>query len=218
MANNDQGTHINPAAHLADQLLRVGIDGMGSFKSAEEIADQAMQRFGDKKAATDWILSNHTRMAAVEGFVTGVGGFITLVVSIPANIAGFYLLATRMVAAIARINGHDLDDQAVRKAILLCLGGEDSGKILSTLGMATTSGRILGGIAQGVSPALQMAVNKAVTFRVLTSIGKSALGSLGRGVPVAGGVVGAAMDGILIRRIGSAAREEFDLEPEAPVA
>jgi hypothetical protein len=209
MAHDENGALSGAASRLADLLLRTGIGGKGAFKSAEAIAAQALERQGDRENATRWIVNTHTRMAAADGFITGVGGFITMVVSIPANIAGFYLVATRMTAAIAKVNGHDIEDESVRSAVLLCLAGEDAGEILTKVGLGGASGRIVSRMAQGLSPAILMAVNKAVTFRILTGIGRSTLSRLGRGVPVAGGVLGAAVDAVLIRRIATAAREEF---------
>jgi hypothetical protein len=218
MANDDAGSLSGAASRLADLLIRTGIGGKGTFKSADSIAAEALERHGDRENATRWIVNSHTRMAAADGFITGVGGFITMVVSIPANIAGFYLVATRMTAAIAKVNGHDLADEAVRSAVLLCLAGEDAGDILTKVGLGGASGRIVTRMAQGMSPTILMAVNKAVTFRILTGIGKSTLARLGRGVPLAGGVLGAAVDAVLIRRIAGAARAEFQAGEAGQVA
>jgi EcsC protein family len=209
MADDDRGALGGTATRLAELLLRTGIGGKGSFKSADEIAAQALDRTQSREDAIRWIVNTHTRMAAADGFITGVGGFITMVVAVPANIAGFYLVATRMTAAIAKVDGHDLSDEAVRSAVLLCLTGQDAGEILTKVGLGGASGRIVSRLAKGVSPAILMAVNKAVTFRILTGIGKSTLARLGRGVPLAGGVLGAAVDAVLIRRIAAAARDEF---------
>jgi EcsC protein family len=213
MAKDETGALSGAASRLADLLLRTGIGGKGAFKSAEAIAAQALERQGDRENATRWIVNTHTRMAAADGFITGVGGFITMVVSIPANIAGFYLVATRMTAAIAKVNGHDLEDEAVRTAVLLCLTGQDAGELMAKVGLGGASGQIVSRLARGVSPSILMAVNKAVTFRILTSLGRSTFARLGRGVPLAGGILGAAVDAVLIRRIASAAREEF-LDPQ----
>ena len=213
MANDDHGALGGTAARLAELLLRTGIDGKGSFASAEAIAADALKRHGDREAAVRWIVNTHTRMAAADGFITGVGGFITMVVAVPANIAGFYLVATRMTAAIAKVNGHDLEDEAVRTAVLLCLTGQDAGDLMAKVGLGGASGQMVNRLARGVSPSILMAVNKAVTFRILTSLGKSTFARLGRGVPLAGGILGAAVDAVLVRRIASAAREEF-LDPQ----
>jgi EcsC protein family len=209
MANDDPGPLSGSASRLADLLLRTGIGGKGQFKSAESIAAQALERHPDRDDAVRSIVNSHTRMAAADGFVTGVGGFITMIVSIPANIAGFYLVATRMTAAIAKVNGHDLNDEHVRSAVLLCLSREHAGDILTKVGLGSGSAGIVTQMAQGLSPAILMAVNKALTFRILTGLGKSTLSRLGRGVPLAGGVIGATVDTVLIRRIAIAAREEF---------
>jgi hypothetical protein len=218
MAHDDPGALSGTATRLADLLLRVGIGGKGQFKSAESIAAQALERHGDRENAVRWIVNSHTRMAAADGFITGVGGFITMVVSIPANIAGFYVVATRMTAAIAKVNGHDLEDEGVRSAILLCLSREHAGDILTKVGLGSATGGIVTQVAQGLSPAILMAVNKALTFRILTGLGKSTLTRLGRGVPLAGGVIGAGVDTLLIRRIATAAREEFQDRPAENVA
>ena len=213
MANDDPVALSGAASRLADLLLRTGVGGKGSFSSAESIAAQALEKHGDRENAIRYIVNSHTRMAAAEGFITGVGGYITMVVSIPANIAGFYLVATRMTAAIAKVNGHDLEDERVRSAVLLCLAGEDAGDILTRAGLGGASGGIVNQMAQGLSPAIVMAINKALTARILTGIGKSTFSRLGRGLPVAGGVLGAAVDAVLIRRIATAARQEFEDRP-----
>ena len=55
---------------------------------------------------------SHLKLAAAGGFVTSVGGFITLPVALPANVLGFYLLATRMTAAVASLRGYDITRRA----------------------------------------------------------------------------------------------------------
>ena len=37
-------------------------------------------------------------LGAASGFVTSLGGFITVPVALPLNVLGFYLIATRMTA------------------------------------------------------------------------------------------------------------------------
>lgn len=65
------------------------------------------------------------------GFVTSLGGFITMPVALPANVTGFYLLATRMVAAVAKARGYDLTQPHIRSAVLLSLVGADADDLLS---------------------------------------------------------------------------------------
>ena len=58
-----------------------------------------------------------------------------------------------------------------------------------------------------------MVLNKGIGFRLVTSVGRSALSRFGKGVPVVGGVFGAGVDAYLLRRIASHARKEFPPRP-----
>src|SRR5690606_32849209 len=106
------------AMSLVQTLLESGIDGRGPFSGAEEVAREALAGEGSVDQAIAKVTAQHTRLAAAEGFVTGLGGFITLPIALPANVAGFYLLATRLAASIAHLRGYDLHNPQIRSAIL----------------------------------------------------------------------------------------------------
>lgn len=205
----DAGMIGGAAVSLINSLLESGIDGRGPFDSAAEVAAEAMAGQGSVEKAIAKVVSGHTRLAAVEGFVTGLGGFITLPVALPANVVGFYLLATRQTAAIAALRGYDIKDPQIRSAILLTLVGADADDLLRKAGVVGPAGAMSNLAAQGLpGPALMM-VNKAVGFRLLTQFGKRTLTRFGRGIPVAGGFIGAGLDGFLVRSIAKQARREF---------
>jgi len=199
------------ATGLVSRLIDAGIDGIGPLAPAAAVADKAKAgRDGDVEAAIDDVVALHTKLAAAGGFVTGLGGFITLPIALPANVAGFYGIATRMVAATAHLRGYDLSREEVRTAVLLVLVGADADTILTKAGMSPM-GRVAGlAVKRLPAPAL-MVLNKGIGFRLLSQLGKKGLGRLGRGVPLAGGLIGAALDWWLVRRIARAAREEFVL-------
>lgn len=205
----DAGMIGGAAVSLVTTLLESGIDGRGPFDSAQQVAAEALAGQGSVEKAIKKVVAAHTRLAAVEGFVTGLGGFITLPVALPANVAGFYLLATRQTAAIAKLRGYDIADPQIRSAILLTLVGADADDLLRKAGVVGPTGAMSNLAAQGLpGPALMM-VNKAVGFRLLTQFGKRTLTRFGRGIPVAGGVLGAGLDGFLIRSVAKQARQEF---------
>jgi hypothetical protein len=58
------------------------------------------------------------------------------------------------------------------------------------------------------APAL-MVLNKGIGFQILSQTAKRNLSRLGRGVPLAGGVIGAGLDWWLLNRIGDDAKDEF---------
>lgn len=212
-APQDQGFVGNSAAKMVENLLDTGIDGKGPFDPAVDVAASALKKnAGDVEAAVDDVVSSHLKLAAAGGFVTNLGGFITLPVALPANVLGFYLLATRMTAAVASLRGHDLTQSQIRTAVLLTLVGADAADLLAKAGMVSPTGRLTNLAAQRLPGPALMVVNKAVGFRLLSTAGKKTFSRFGRNVPIVGGVVGAGLDAWLLKRISDNARREFPAE------
>lgn len=198
---------------LVQNLLDVGIDGRGPFDSAVSVADAALLRSGgNAERAIDEIVAKHIRLAGANGFVTNLGGFATMVVALPANVLGFYVLATRMAAAVAHVRGHDLQRPEVRSAVLLSLVGADAQDLLAKAGMAAPSGRLTSFATQRLSGPALMVVNKAVGFRILSQAGKGVFARFGKAVPVVGGAVGAGLDVWLLTQLADHVRAEFAAE------
>src|SRR6185436_250899 len=196
------------ATKMIERLMDVGIDGRGRFASAQKVADVAIAEHPDVEGAIGATVRAHLLLGAVGGFVTGLGGFITMSVALPANVLEFYLVATRMVATIASIRGYDIRRPEVRSAILLALVGADSDDLLAKAGYAG-SGRLANLAAQRLPGPALMALNKGVAFRLLTRVGRKSVTRFGRAVPLVGGLVGAGVDTFLLTRIADHARREF---------
>lgn len=192
---------------IARQLINVGIDGIATFDSAQKVAEAALKAEKTKVEAIDRVINSHVRLAGMNGFLTNLGGFVTVPVALPANVVGFYTLATRMVAAIAHINGHSVASEQVRSAVLLHLIGQDATKVLRGVGgTATVPVRVA---TAGLPPAALAVVNKAVAFRIAAKTGTRFLTKLPRMIPVAGGVIGAIVDVALIKKIAKDASQGF---------
>ena len=129
-----------------------------------------------------------------------------MAVSMPANVFGFYVLATRMAASVAHVRGHDLTRPEVRSAVLLSLVGADAQDLLAKAGLVAPTGRLAGIASQQLPGPALMVVNKAVGFRILSQAGK---GVFGKAVPLVGGAVGAGMDVWLLKQLADHVRTEF---------
>ena len=200
-------------AKLVQNLLDVGIDGRGPFDSATEVAESELRKAGgNADKAIDEIVSSHLKLAGASGFVTNLGGFATMVVALPANVFGFYVLATRMTAAIAHVRGHDLKVAQVRSAVLLSLVGADAQDLLAKAGMVAPTGRLASFATQRLSGPALMVVNKAVGFRILRQAGKGVFTRFGKAVPIVGGVVGAGLDVYLLKQLAEHVRTQFPAE------
>lgn len=190
------------------RMLATGINGVGPLDSAQEVVSRARSEHSDPEKAIDEVTSDHVRLAAGGGFITGVGGLVTMPVSLPGNVIGFYVLASRMVASVATLRGYDVDDEDTRTALVLTLMGADGDEVLRKAGVAG-GGRMAQIALNRVPRAAAMVINKGVGFRVATQLGARFLGRLGRAVPLAGGVIGAGLDGYLMSRLADHARHEF---------
>ncbi|WP_432513969.1 EcsC family protein [Kineococcus sp. SYSU DK001] len=205
------------AADLVQRLLAVGIDGLGPFDGAAEVAAAAREHHPSAESAIHAVQRQHTRLVAGNGFVTGLGGLLTLPVALPANVFGFHVLAVRAVAAMAELRGYDTSRPEVRSAILLTLVGADATDVLKAAGLPTggrLTGRLTGLLTSRVPAPVLMLVNKGVGFRIIARFGTQGLLRLPqRALPVVGGAVGAGVDTVMFRRIAKAA--EHALPPRA---
>lgn len=205
----DEGAASQAITKVMDMLLDIGLDGRGPIKSAAQVASAAKKEKGSREEAIHAVARGTMYRGAFGGFVTGIGGFVTMPIALPANVLEFYVQATRMVGAIASLRGYDIQDPRIRTAVLLTLVGSKSEDVLKKAGMATGGGRVTSLALRNMPPAALMVVNKAVGFNLMRGVGTKVLGRLGRGVPVAGGFFGAGVDGYMMKKIADQAMAEF---------
>jgi uncharacterized protein (DUF697 family) len=207
-----QGHRMAPdaTAGFVQEALTRAIHGVGPLPGAAHAADKQLEeQGGDVEAAIHEVIENHVRYAGAQGFVTNLGGMVTAAVTIPANITGLALLQARMVAGIAHLRGYDLTDPRVRNAVLACMLGEDvvtslvRKRKLPAPPMAIAT-------APAHDPQLDRVVAAEVTAELLTKVaGKRVVTTVGRRVPVVGGLVGAGADGFATWRVGRYADREL---------
>lgn len=191
------------ASGFVRTVLDRAVDGVGSYPGARVAGDKQLAAHGgDVDKAVHQIIENHVRLAGAQGFLTNIGGLVTMTVTVPANITGLALLQCHMVAEIAHLRGFDLSDPRVRNAVLTCMMGEEtvetmikSKQLPSTpLGIAT---------APQHDPALDRTIARAVTSELVGRIGgRRLVTSVGRRVPLMGGAIGAGADGFNTWRVG----------------
>ena len=192
------------------EALRRAIEGVGPLPPAADAADkQLAEQRGNVERAIHEVIENHVRYAGAQGFVTNIGGLVTMAVTVPTNISGLALIECRMIAGIAHLRGYDLDDPRVRNAILVCLLGEETVKSLvkdkhlpaPPMALAT---------APAHDASLDQRISTFVARDLVAKIaGKRLAVTVGRRVPVVGGVVGMGADGYATWRIGRYADREL---------
>jgi uncharacterized protein (DUF697 family) len=199
---------------LIRQAVQRAIHGVGPLPSAASAAEKQLQeQDGDVDSAVKELIENHAGMAAAQGFVTNIGGLVTMAATIPVNISGLAVLQLRMVAGIAHLRGYDLDDGRVRNAVLLCTLGDDSVKKLVKEKKVPGSPMVL-----ATAPAYDAGIDSVIAGEVTSAlvnrvVGKRAASAVVRRVPVAGGVWGAGSDGYATWQIGKYAARELRPRP-----
>ncbi|WP_158545875.1 EcsC family protein [Blastococcus sp. TF02A-30] len=161
---------------------------------------------------------NHVAIAGAQGFVTKVGGLVTLPVALPANIGASYLVQTHLAGAIAAVRGHDLDSEEVRSAVLLCLVGNMGAEVIKRFGV-TVGTKVSHTLIKKLPVAVLRQINKRVGFMLVAKYGtKRAVVTLAKGVPLVGGVIGGGVDAVVTRTVGSVADKMFAPEVEISAA
>jgi EcsC protein family len=197
-------------AGFVHQALERAIRGVGPLDGAAKAADKERdQQNGDVEKAIKELIETHVRLAGAQGFLTNIGGLVTMPVAVPANIAGLALIQCRMVAAIAHLRGYDLDDKRVRSGILASLLGEE--RMLSMIKKKKLPGTPM---AVATAPVydehLSTVMANEVAGEMITRMaGKRIAFTVGRRVPVVGGLIGAGTDGFSTWQIGRYVDREF---------
>jgi EcsC protein family len=192
------------------EALKRAIHGIGPLPPASAAADkQLREQRGDVDRAIHEVIENHVRFAGAQGFITNLGGLVTATVTIPANITGLALIQCRMIAGIAHLRGYDLTDPRVKNAILMCILGEDAidtlvkRKLLPAPPMALAT-------APAHDPDLDTIISNEVASDLIARVaGKRLAVTVGRRVPLVGGLVGMGADGFATWRIGRYADAEL---------
>ena len=192
------------------QALAKAVEGVGPLPGAAAAAEaQLREQGGHVDKAIHEVIENHVRYAGVGGFLTNIGGLVTATIVAPANITGLALIQSRMVAGIAHLRGHDIDDPRVRNAVLVTMLGQDTvTRLVKRLDIPAPPMAIA--TAPEHDPTLDQTISNAVAQDLVGQvIGKRVASTIGRRVPLVGGVVGATADGYDTWKVGRYADREL---------
>jgi len=192
------------------EALHRAIVGVGPLPAASKAAEtQLREQKGDVDKAVHEIIENHVRYAGAQGFITNIGGLVTVALTIPTNITGLALIQCRMIAAIAHLRGYDLEDPRVRNAILTCMLGEDATNRLVKKRKLPAPPMALA-TAPLHDPELDRVISAEVASELITKVaGKKLVITVGRRIPIAGGFIGMGADGYSTWKIGRYADREL---------
>jgi uncharacterized protein (DUF697 family) len=193
---------------VLDRAYEKALSGMPGLDSASQLAVSFMDKEGTLREKANSLIRWQNAKAGTSGFVTGIGGLMTLPVAIPANLASVLYIQIRMIAAIAHMGGYDLRDEKVKTLVYMCLVGNFAKDILQETGIRL--GTKFTAIAiERISEKSLLIINQRVGFRLLTTSGTKGMINLGKAVPIVGGIIGGSIDVAATNTIGKMARNTF---------
>lgn len=185
------------------------INGLPGMETADELAYKYISKSSSVDEAIDNFINWQQAKCATSGFLTGLGGIITLPVAIPANISSVIYIQTRMIATIASMKGYDLRDDQVKTLVYVSLTGQAAADILKQAGIkiGTKMSTVL---IKRMPIEMIKQINKRVGFRLVTKFGEKGIINLGKCIPIIGGVIGGTVDAVGTRTIGKTAKRVFN--------
>lgn len=209
----DQGVGpvTGSVAWAEDRLSRIQGDRYEKPGSRGRPFDPRIQEDVDKTIKR--LVRESVEAAGVNGFVTGLGGFIAMPVTIPANMAGALVVNARLAAAIAYLKGYDPKDPHVLTVATLVAVGSNAQQIGKAVGIKLGEKVAMQAIKK-IPLAVIRQINKKAGFMLLAKYGtKRSVLTLTKGVPLIGGAVGGAVDATMTGLVGRTAVAMFGTEP-----
>lgn len=204
----DQALSQSTVMKAMDWAYDKAVNGISGLDSAEEMAEDYLNGEGSLRDKANCLIRWQNTKAGTSGFVTGLGGLLTLPVTLPANITTVLFVQIRMIAAIAKMGGYDLKDDRVKSLVYTCLVASSASDVAKQTGIAIGQKLAMSAL-KNMSADVLVKINQKVGFKLFTKFGEKGVINLGKAIPLLGGVVGGLFDSISTNTIGNVARDTF---------
>lgn len=176
--------------------------------SVEEMANDYLKKHETVDDACKAMLKNQIAKCTTSGIVTGFGGFITMPVSIPANVGSVIYVQMRMIACVAYMADYELDSDQIQTFVYACLAGVAVNGLLKQAGIKFGV-KFANGLIKKIPGKVLTKINQKVGFRFITKFGTKGIVNLGKLLPGVGAVVGGGLDLVETKIIADRAYKWF---------
>ncbi len=139
------------------------------------------------------------------GAVTGLGGVITLPVSIPTDLACSWRIQASMAFSIAYIYGHTKDTTDLKTDLYLILAGDSAKEALKRFGIEVSKSITKKAVEKYITRDVMVKIWKVIGQKIITKAGEKSLTSFAKMVPFVGAPVGFIFDWVATQTIGKIA-------------
>lgn len=181
--------------------------------SAQHLAERYLndERYLTEEELVDSLILHEALKNSVQGFITGIGGLITLPIMVPSDIAGSWVIQARMVAAIATIYNKDPEREATQTGIFACMLGEQALKALRDPAIRAAEKFTIKELSK-LPPKTLTRINKTLGTRLVSEVGEKGAVNLGKWTPLVGGPISASVDFFFCYSMGLLAKRVFGPE------
>ena len=196
---------------LLDKLYGNSIQGIPHVSPPiSQLADDYILKNSDTKKAAKSFINYQIAKCTTSGFLTSFGGFITLPISIPANIGSVLYVQMRMISCLAYMGGYDTESDQVQTLIYACLAGVSLDQVVKQVGIKFGT-KFAQSLVKKIPGKVLTKINQKVGFRFLTKFGTKGLINIGKAVPVVGGIISGGFDFVETKIIADRAYKMFIL-------
>ena len=194
---------------LLDKLYDQSVHGIAKVSPpVEELANNYLEKSNDATTAAKKFINYQIAKCTTSGFVTGLGGLITLPVAIPANVGSVMYVQMRMIACLAYMGGYDTDSDQVQTLVYACLAGISIDQILKQAGIQFGNKFVMA-MVKKIPGEVLTKINQKVGFRFVTKFGTKGIVNIGKAVPVVGGMISGGFDFVETKVIANRAYKMF---------
>ena len=199
----------NEIMQLLDKLYDQSMHGIAKVSPpVEELANNYLEKSNDATTAAKKFINYQIAKCTTSGFVTGLGGLITLPVAIPANVGSVMYVQMRMIACLAYMGGYDTDSDQVQTLVYACLAGISIDQILKQAGIQFGNKFVMA-MVKKIPGEVLTKINQKVGFRFVTKFGTKGIVNIGKAVPVVGGMISGGFDFVETKAIANRAYKMF---------
>lgn len=184
------------------------VSGFGGVDSAYQLGNDYLNTDGSLEKQVDQLIKWQVTKSATNGFVTGLGGFSLMPLTLPANVIGVMYIQMRMIAAIAYMGGYDIKSDQVRSLTYICMVGNGAKEILKDIGVKAGE-KFATQIVKNISDKALNSLSEKATTSMASKFGGKAISKFSKAIPLAGGVISSAFDATSTKIIGEVAKKIF---------
>ena len=174
------------------------LNGLPTTKSIHELAEDYLKKCnGNKEKAIDSIIKWHSAKSVTSGFLSSVGGIITLPVAVPLDLTATFYIQLRMIAAIAIISRYDVRSDQVKTFVYCSLTGSQCLDFLKEQGLKKMGQKLTYKLIKSIKGETLVKINQFVGFRLVTKFGEKGVVNLGKCIPIVSGVIGGTVNGYI---------------------